>query len=598
MGAVQVVTLEHKAVGHSYATNVEARATEGVVSAIVSVTGVIDNVNDVIIPGAYAKSLATRRPKVVWSHDWNQPIGRVLHIEEWAPGDPRLPKQTKDGQPWPAAAGALVATMQFNLSSDRGREAFEAVRFYSESGECEWSIGYVATKSVKARTGERKIAELDLYECSPVLFGAAPLSMTLDLKDALGRTPSEDDLVQQMHRLAVDEIDWDEVDSAAAEGLPTVGTLAEVKIGMGAYTSYPQDLRPVVRRHLARAAIALGDPSAVPTSWLAEVKAEGGLDRNRGNAENLRRWYVRGGGAAKIRWGQDGDFMRCVRIAAKHMDPVRAKGYCNLRHQDALGAPPGKGHPGEKGLLADLALSGSLLSEYDPTVEVGEYAGYRMAPLRVEPSVERDEPLEVRIERVRSAVRALLTPPPVEPAQPVSEVSDAGGWVEVVGTWDDHVVAKVHRDGGSEDTYWVGYDVAADGDIVCGEPRPARVEVVVEDPDLDDQTTEAARVVPLLSLLTSASYASKALPGGEAKAGRVLSRVNAERLRTAVQHLVSVLAAAGITLDEDGGEEPDDLAEHEKPDTTAPSALEEKVSVRDPREVLASLAPFLGVSGA
>ncbi|NBU22552.1 MAG: hypothetical protein EBS38_01340 [Actinobacteria bacterium] len=64
--------------------------------------------------------------------------------------------------------------------------------------------------------------------------------------------------------------------------------------------------------------------------------AAGGLDRNRGNAEKLRRYWVRGEGAAKIRWGQPGDWKRCVKYLSKHLGP-RAKGYCQLRHKEALG---------------------------------------------------------------------------------------------------------------------------------------------------------------------------------------------------------------------------------------------------------------------
>ena len=67
---------------------------------------------------------------------------------------------------------------------------------------------------------------------------------------------------------------------------------------------------------------------------LAEF-AQGGIDRNRGNAERLRRYWVYGRGALKIKWGAPGDWKRCVRHLAKYMGP-RAKGYCNLRHKDAL----------------------------------------------------------------------------------------------------------------------------------------------------------------------------------------------------------------------------------------------------------------------
>lgn len=66
------------------------------------------------------------------------------------------------------------------------------------------------------------------------------------------------------------------------------------------------------------------------------MMAAGGLDRNRGNAEKLRRYWVHGEGAAKIRWGSPGDWSRCVRHLSKYMG-VRAKGYCQLRHKEAIG---------------------------------------------------------------------------------------------------------------------------------------------------------------------------------------------------------------------------------------------------------------------
>lgn len=64
--------------------------------------------------------------------------------------------------------------------------------------------------------------------------------------------------------------------------------------------------------------------------------AAGGLDRNRGGAEKLRRYWLRGPGAAKIRWGTPGDWTRCVRQLMKYMGP-RARGYCALRHKEATG---------------------------------------------------------------------------------------------------------------------------------------------------------------------------------------------------------------------------------------------------------------------
>jgi hypothetical protein len=59
---------------------------------------------------------------------------------------------------------------------------------------------------------------------------------------------------------------------------------------------------------------------------------------NRGNPAALIRWFNAGAGG-QIKWGQKGDFEQCVAIARKHMDD--AEGFCNLRHQDAVGGPPG-----------------------------------------------------------------------------------------------------------------------------------------------------------------------------------------------------------------------------------------------------------------
>jgi hypothetical protein len=66
------------------------------------------------------------------------------------------------------------------------------------------------------------------------------------------------------------------------------------------------------------------------------VVAAGGLDRNRGQAEKLRKYWTVGKGAAKIRWGMGGDWTRCVKNLSKYMGP-RSKGYCALRHKEMNG---------------------------------------------------------------------------------------------------------------------------------------------------------------------------------------------------------------------------------------------------------------------
>ncbi|HEY1176520.1 MAG TPA: hypothetical protein VGF17_10205, partial [Phytomonospora sp.] len=219
-------------------------ADEGVVTAIVAVTGVVDSVNDLLVPGCFAASLKVRRPKVISDHDWPSRAGRVMHVEEWLPGDPRLPKRTKEGQPWPAAAGALVATMQYNLASEKGREAFQWVKFYAESNEAEFSIGYKVPEGMarKRADGVRVILQLQLFEFSDVLFGAAPLTMALEVKDmhggaagaverpALGEveeTDGDDDKTPAPP-LAVDAA-WDDPEEKPMEAKTALAVVLEAK---------------------------------------------------------------------------------------------------------------------------------------------------------------------------------------------------------------------------------------------------------------------------------------------------------------------------------------------------------------------------------
>lgn len=64
------------------------------------------------------------------------------------------------------------------------------------------------------------------------------------------------------------------------------------------------------------------------------------LNPGDGDAERLRRYWLAGAGAAKIRWNTPGDFTRCVRLLNEHM-PGQAEGYCANLHKTATGMWPG-----------------------------------------------------------------------------------------------------------------------------------------------------------------------------------------------------------------------------------------------------------------
>ena len=81
---------------------------------------------------------------------------------------PGPPKTMPNGDPWPAEAGARKVKTQFNLSTQRGREAHSDVVFFGDDSA--WSIGYRAGRRGEDRqkSGVRRIADIDLHEYSPV----------------------------------------------------------------------------------------------------------------------------------------------------------------------------------------------------------------------------------------------------------------------------------------------------------------------------------------------------------------------------------------------------------------------------------------------
>ena len=149
---------------------------QGIVECFVAGIGNKDSVGDIVVSGAFAKSLIRRKPRVVWGHNWNDPIGKVLEIYEVPPNDPRLPGKMKT-----AGIGGLYAKVQFNLNSEKGREAFANVAFFGE--EQEWSIGYKTLDAIYDNGRQANILrEVELYELSPVLHGANQLTGTISVK--------------------------------------------------------------------------------------------------------------------------------------------------------------------------------------------------------------------------------------------------------------------------------------------------------------------------------------------------------------------------------------------------------------------------------
>lgn len=164
--------------------------SDGTVTAIVAVTGVKDEVDDVIVPGAVTKALTRIRPKGVDGHDWKILVSKPEHAEELQPGDRRLPKYTASGEPWPKEAGGLLVKARYNLNTEAGRTAYENAKFLGPDQS--FSIGYkVRPGGYKMRGGTRYITDLDIFEYSQVLHGAHRLAQLVAVK-SLSETVTPD----------------------------------------------------------------------------------------------------------------------------------------------------------------------------------------------------------------------------------------------------------------------------------------------------------------------------------------------------------------------------------------------------------------------
>jgi HK97 family phage prohead protease len=121
-----------------------------------SLFGVADRGGDVVLPGAYAASLAALRAaggqvKMLWQHDPAQPIGVWEEVAE-------------DGR-------GLRVRGRLLTEVGRAREAAALIAAGALDG---LSIGYRTRRAEKDAQGRRMLAELELWEVSVVTFPMLP----------------------------------------------------------------------------------------------------------------------------------------------------------------------------------------------------------------------------------------------------------------------------------------------------------------------------------------------------------------------------------------------------------------------------------------
>lgn len=168
----------------------------GSVRSIVSVSGNVDFGNDRVIPGAFGDFITDVKsgawpkwPTLLWNHAVELGLaavtGKVTDMKELRPGDPQLPEKLRV-----KGLGGLQIDAQYNLKTMAGREAYEHVL----AGDvADWSFMYEAPDTEIDAKGVRNLKRIyPVYECSNVLIGMNPETLTLGVKSlfkALAEAP-------------------------------------------------------------------------------------------------------------------------------------------------------------------------------------------------------------------------------------------------------------------------------------------------------------------------------------------------------------------------------------------------------------------------
>lgn len=159
--------MEYKAVPVEF----KAGKNEGEYEGYFSIFGNVDDGMDVMMPGAFTKTLQERkkRIKVFYAHDWQKLIG---------PPPSEIFEDSK----------GLYAKGRLTLGSFWGKEVWELMK---DDALTEGSIGFQTVKAdYSGNDGARRLHEVKLYEISPVPLGMNPLTEIQAIKSLRGTDPA------------------------------------------------------------------------------------------------------------------------------------------------------------------------------------------------------------------------------------------------------------------------------------------------------------------------------------------------------------------------------------------------------------------------
>jgi len=147
------------------ALQVKALAGDGVFSGYASVFNQVDQQNEIVEPGAFARTLRlasrqNRMPAMLWMHDPTMPIGLWLSLREDDNG--------------------LAVEGRLALRTQKGADAYELLKLGALTG---LSIGYrVVESKIEPKRKARILTDVDLFEISLVTFPANEAARVNEVK--------------------------------------------------------------------------------------------------------------------------------------------------------------------------------------------------------------------------------------------------------------------------------------------------------------------------------------------------------------------------------------------------------------------------------
>ena len=217
--------MKAKYIERPFKVKADSIKSDGTFAGHASVFGELDSYRDIVMPGAFSKSLQEdfdakgRKVPMLWQHNSYSPIGVYKTIMEDDVG--------------------LYVEGECNMDVQQGREAHALMKQGALTG---LSIGYTTVNSEwDEKQLTRKLIQVDLWEVSPVTFPAGDMARIADVKSIAGLISLSDceDFLRDAGLTRKEAVTFIARVKAASQGDPAVAEAESVKKAIASLRNIP-----------------------------------------------------------------------------------------------------------------------------------------------------------------------------------------------------------------------------------------------------------------------------------------------------------------------------------------------------------------------